>query len=85
MLDKDAFEAFRESGDLFNRRIADDFRHKLLARGGSEDGMTLYRAFRGKDPDKRAMLKGRGLWNEPDPEPADETESRPGDDMQAAR
>ena len=85
VLDKDAFEAFRESGDLFNRRIADDFRHKLLARGGSEDGMTLYRAFRGKDPDKRAMLKGRGLWNEPDPEPADETESRPGDDMQAAR
>ena len=47
--------------------------------------MTLYRAFRGKDPDKRAMLKGRGLWNEPDPEPADETEPRPGDDMQAAR
>ena len=85
VLDKDAFEAFRESGDLFNRRIADDFRHKLLARGGSEDGMTLYRAFRGKDPDKRAMLKGRGLWNEPDPEPADETEPRPGDDMQAAR
>ena len=72
VLDKDVFEAFRESGDLFNKKIADDFRRKILARGGSEDGMTMYRDFRGKDPDKRAMLRGRGLWNEPDPEPADE-------------
>ena len=38
VLDKDAFEAFRESGDLFNRRVADDFRRKILERGGSEDG-----------------------------------------------
>ena len=29
--------------------------------------MSLYRAFRGKDPDKRAMLRSRGLWNGPDP------------------
>ena len=71
VLDKDVFEAFRESGDLFNRKIADDFRRKVLARGGSENGMTMYRAFRGKDPDKRAMLRSRGLWNEPEPEPAD--------------
>ena len=67
VLDKDVFEAFRESGDLFNKRIADDFRRKILARGGSEDGMTMYRDFRGKDPDKRAMLRSRGLWNEPEP------------------
>ncbi|MEG1864782.1 MAG: M3 family metallopeptidase [Alistipes sp.] len=67
VLDKDAFEAFRQSGDLFNKKIADDFRRKLLARGGSEDGMSLYRAFRGADPDKRAMLLGRGLIDEPAP------------------
>ena len=67
VLDKDAFEAFRESGDLFNKQIAADFRRKILARGGSQDGMTMYRAFRGQEPDKRAMLKGRGLWNEPEP------------------
>ncbi|MDE6069739.1 MAG: M3 family metallopeptidase [Alistipes sp.] len=60
VLDKDAFEAFRESGDLFDKRIAARFR-RLLSRGGSEDGMTLYRTFRGKDPDKTAMLKARGL------------------------
>ena len=80
VLDKDVFEAFRESGDLFNKKIADDFRRKILARGGSEDGMTMYRDFRGKDPDKRAMLRGRGLLNEPEPSgedaaPAAETAS----------
>ncbi len=80
VLDKDAFEAFRESGDLFNKKIAGDFRRKILARGGSEDGMTMYRDFRGKNPDKRAMLRGRGLLNEPEPSgedaaPAAETAS----------
>ena len=74
------YEDFRESGDLFNKKIAGDFRRKILARGGSEDGMTMYRDFRGKDPDKRAMLRGRGLLNEPEPSgedaaPAAETAS----------
>ena len=75
VLDKDVFEAFRESGDLFNKRIADDFRRKVLARGGSADGMTLYRDFRGKDPDKRPMLRSRGLWT--DPAPADSLAAMP--------
>ncbi len=66
VLDKDAFEAFRESGDLFDKRIAARFR-RLLSRGGSEDGMTLYRTFRGKDPDKTAMLVARGLMERPAP------------------
>ena len=64
MLDKDAFEAFRESGDLFNREVAGRLR-KLLESGGSKDGMTLYREFRGQDPDKTAMLVGRGLIEKP--------------------
>ena len=75
VLDKDVFEAFRESGDLFNKRIADDFRRKILARGGSADGMTLYRDFRGKEPDKRPMLRARGLWT--DPVPADSLSGAP--------
>ena len=75
MLDKDVFEAFRESGDLFNKRIADNFRRKVLARGGSADGMTLYRDFRGKDPDKIPMLRSRGLWT--DPAPADSLDVKP--------
>ena len=75
VLDKDVFEAFRESGDLFNKRIADNFRRKVLARGGSADGMTLYRDFRGKDPDKIPMLRSRGLWT--DPAPADSLDVKP--------
>jgi len=73
VLDKDAFEAFRESGDLFDRQVATKFR-RLLSRGGSEDGMTLYRTFRGQEPDKRAMLVARGLI---EPEPADPSDGAP--------
>ncbi|MBS4766646.1 M3 family metallopeptidase [Alistipes sp. kh20] len=77
VLDKDTFEAFRESGDLFNKKIADDFRRKVLARGGSEDGMTMYRDFRGKDPDKKAMLRSRGLLDEPEPSDKDAAPAAP--------
>lgn len=64
VLDKDAYQAFVESGDIFNKRIATDFRNKLLARGGEADGMELYRAFRGADPDRKPLLLGRGLIEE---------------------
>ncbi len=74
VLDKDAFEAFRESGDTFNRRIAEAFRTQVLSRGGEADGMTLYTNFRGKAPDKTPMLRARGLWNEPEPEEQEPTD-----------
>ena len=64
VLDKDAFQAFVESGDLFDRATAERFRREVLARGGSRDGMDMYRAFRGADPDKQAMLVERGLVEE---------------------
>ena len=35
--------------------------------------MKLYKAFRGAEPDKTAMLKGRGLWKEPVQEGEEET------------
>ncbi|HJG08568.1 MAG TPA: M3 family metallopeptidase, partial [Alistipes communis] len=68
VLDKDAYEAFRQSGDIFNRKIARAFREKLLSRGGEADGMTLYRDFRGQDPDKAPLLKACGFWVEPESE-----------------
>ena len=71
VLDKDAFEAFRESGDLFDRRTAARFREEVLSKGGSADGMSLYTAFRGAAPDKTGLLKARGLWVEPEPEETD--------------
>ncbi len=75
VLDKDAYQAFVESGDIFDRATAERFRREVLARGGSRDGMDMYRAFRGADPDKQSMLIARGLVNaedvvqtEPEPE-----------------
>ncbi|MCH5329748.1 MAG: M3 family metallopeptidase [Alistipes sp.] len=72
VLDKDAFDAFRQTGDLFDRRTAEKFRREILEKGGSEDGMTMYRAFRGSDPDRTPLLKARGLWNEPEEESAEQ-------------
>lgn len=65
VLDKDAFAAFAETGDVFHRRTAQAFR-KLLSSGGKKDGMTLYREFRGAEPSREALLKARGLWVEPE-------------------
>ena len=68
VLDKDAFAAFTETGDVFDRRTAQAFR-TLLSSGGKKDGMTLYREFRGAEPSRTPLLKARGLWVEPEPTP----------------
>ncbi len=60
VLDTDAFAAFKESGDLFNPELAAKFR-TLLAKSGSDEGMNIYRAFRGQEPSTEHLLKKRGL------------------------
>lgn len=60
ILDADAFEAFAESGDLFNPELAKKFRH-LLESGYTVEPMDLYRDFRGKDPSPKALLKRKGM------------------------
>lgn len=60
VLDADAFEAFKETGDVFNPEKAKAF-HRLLAKGGSEEAMKLYSDFRGKEPSIEPLLKRRGL------------------------
>ena len=60
VLDADAFAAFKESGDLFNPELAAKFR-TLLAKSGSEEGMVVYRNFRGQEPSIEPLLKRRGL------------------------
>ncbi|MCF0175232.1 MAG: M3 family metallopeptidase [Bacteroidales bacterium] len=60
VLDKDAFEFFRQKG-ILDGETAMSFRRNILERGGSEEPMTLYRNFRGQDPDPEALLKARGL------------------------
>jgi peptidyl-dipeptidase Dcp len=60
-LDKDAFEAFKSSHDICDKNLAHSFRYDLLAQGGQRPGMEMYRKFRGADPDKKPMLRARGL------------------------
>jgi len=60
-LDSDAFAAFKESGDIFNKEIAAKFREHVLSKGRSDDPAVLYRNFRGKDPSIEALLRNRGF------------------------
>ena len=60
VLDKDAFEYFEQQG-VFNPEVALKFRKTFLEKGGSEEPMTLYKEFRGADPDPGALLRARGL------------------------
>ena len=61
VLDADAFQAFKETGNVFDQDMADRFREKLLARGGTADAMTLYVDFRGQEPSIEPLLERRGL------------------------
>lgn len=61
VLDADAFEAFKETGDIFNPEMAVKFRDYVLTPGGIDDASVMYRNFRGKDPNIEPLLKNRGL------------------------
>ncbi|GAB4093448.1 M3 family metallopeptidase [Flaviaesturariibacter terrae] len=54
MLSEDAFAWFQEHGGL-TRANGERFRRMVLSRGSSIDYGTMYRSFRGKDPDIRPM------------------------------
>ncbi len=61
VLDSDGFAAFKESGDLFNPTLAKKYREHILEKGSTEEAMTLYKKFRGREPKIDALLKVRGL------------------------
>jgi peptidyl-dipeptidase Dcp len=61
VLDCDAFEAFKEAGDLFDAPTAASLRQHILASGNSVEPGAAFRAFRGRDPQIEPMLRGRGL------------------------
>jgi peptidyl-dipeptidase Dcp len=63
VLDADAVQWFVENGGML-RANGDQFRNALLSRGGSQDAMTMYRNFAGREPDMSHMLRRRGLLNE---------------------
>lgn len=59
-LDADAFEAFKETGNIFDPATAAKFK-VLLSSGSTKDAMQLYKDFRGAEPDLNALLRNRGL------------------------
>lgn len=60
VLDCDVFEAFKETS-LFDQKTAKSFRDNVLAAGGREDAMVMYKRFRGAEPKIDGLLKKRGL------------------------
>jgi len=60
ILDADAYQAFKETS-LFDKETAKAFRENILEKGGTEDPMELYKKFRGRAPQKDAMLERKGL------------------------
>lgn len=64
MLDADAYEAFRETGDFFHQPTAESFRKNILEKGGTKKAMDMYINFRGRKPEIKPLLKQRGLTRE---------------------
>ncbi|MBX3579750.1 MAG: M3 family metallopeptidase [Rhizobiaceae bacterium] len=61
VLDADAFAAFEEAGNAFDKATAEKLLKNIYAAGGSKDPEELYLAFRGRMPTAEAMMAKRGL------------------------
>ncbi|HEX8583418.1 MAG TPA: M3 family metallopeptidase [Allosphingosinicella sp.] len=60
-MDADTWAAFEEAGNPFDKATADRFRETLLSTGNETDRAEAYRAFRGRDPDVKALMRKRGF------------------------
>lgn len=61
VLDCDAFQAYKETGDIYNAEVASKFRSCILMPGGIDDAMDMYKNFRGREPEVGPLLQNRGL------------------------
>jgi oligopeptidase A len=60
VLSADAFSQFEENG-IFDKATGQQFLQSILEKGGSEEPMELFVAFRGREPKIDALLKHTGL------------------------
>jgi peptidyl-dipeptidase Dcp len=65
VMDADAFGAFEEVGDIFDPAVAKRLHDDIYSSGGSVDPEAAYVAFRGREPEPDALLRRRGLLEEP--------------------
>ncbi len=64
VIDDDAYYWFKENGGM-TRQNGQRFRDMILSRAGSQDLASMYRAFRGRDPEVQPLLEERGLAPSP--------------------
>jgi oligopeptidase A len=60
VLSADAFSLFEEKG-IFDRATGDSFLQNILEKGGSSGAMTLFKNFRGREPNIDALLRHNGI------------------------
>lgn len=60
VLSSDAFSLFEEQG-IFDRDASERFQQNILEKGGSEDAMDLFVAFRGREPSIEPLLRHNGI------------------------
>ncbi len=60
VLDADAFSLFKEKG-IFDKETATSFRKNILEKGDTEDPMSLYIRFRGREPRIDALMERDGI------------------------
>ncbi len=66
VMDADAFGAFEDAGDIFDPAVAKRLHDDIYSSGGSRDPEEAYIAFRGRKPEPDALLRRRGLLDEPE-------------------
>jgi len=60
VLDADAFSRFEKEG-IFNRETGSALREAIISKGNSDDPMTLFTAFMGREPSIEALLRRAGI------------------------
>jgi peptidyl-dipeptidase Dcp len=61
ILDADGFDAFKQSGDIYNPELAAKLKKWVYESGGLRETDELYRNFRGSDPGIEPLLRNRGF------------------------
>lgn len=61
VMDADAFAAFEEAGDIFDRKTADRLKRYIYSAGNMRDPEAAYVKFRGRPPAVKGLLKNRGF------------------------
>ena len=64
VLDQDAWNAFKETGNPYNADVASRFVEHVLSAGNTREPAEAYREFRGKDPSIKPLLEARGFPTE---------------------